>query len=153
MKSLFFLFLIAFAFVACDTAKEDSKRHTFEVRIAEDQPAASLTAKKDGVTGDTLYLHAETIINQSHIKETDISRMNDYYVVNIYLTEEGGKRMQLATSDNIEKRAAMLLDDEIISSPIIRDTIKGRTIMVNGNFNFDEAERIMSLIDKSIESE
>jgi len=59
--------------------------------------------------------------------------------ISLKLTSKGGKQFANLTRDNIGKRLAILLDDEVLSAPVIKDAILGGKAQISGNFDFDEA--------------
>lgn len=62
--------------------------------------------------------------------------------VGLEFTREGTKRFAKVTSDNVGKRLAILLDDKVISAPVIRSAIKGGRAVIQGQFTSDEVQRL-----------
>lgn len=62
--------------------------------------------------------------------------------VGIEFTREGAKRFAKVTSDNVGKRLAILLDDIVISAPVIRTAIKGGKAVIQGQFTSKEVQRL-----------
>ena len=62
--------------------------------------------------------------------------------VGLEFTREGTKRFAKVTSDNIGKRLAILLDDKVISAPVIRSAIKGGRAVIQGQFTSDEVQKL-----------
>lgn len=51
----------------------------------------------------------------------------------------GGQRFCEATRANVGRRFAIILDDRVISAPVIRDAICGGSGQISGNFSIEEA--------------
>lgn len=68
------------------------------------------------------------------------------YVVLLTLTNDGSKKFEDATSNNIGKPLYIMLDDEVISAPIVNQTIYGDTCTISGNFTQESAEELAAQI-------
>jgi hypothetical protein len=113
----------------------------FEIRLAEDTPAAGLTEAK--VDGKVIYLHAESVVSNDDIARTEVIPGNGplEFRVGVNLTSEGARKMRFATASHLGKPIAILFDDEIVAAPTVRGVI-GDAAMISGNFTGEEAERI-----------
>ncbi|TIV72826.1 MAG: hypothetical protein E5V89_03470 [Mesorhizobium sp.] len=67
-------------------------------------------------------------------------------VVVFLLDSRGTERFKWATERNIGKPFAVILDDKVISAPIIREPIKGNTGQISGNFTDHDAKTIALLM-------
>jgi preprotein translocase subunit SecD len=86
--------------------------------------------KKDAVlTGDYL-VEAEVRIS---------SQFNEPYV-SIKFDPAGSKIFEEITAENVNKRMAIVLDDNVYSAPVIREKIVGGEAQITGNFNLEEAK-------------
>ncbi|MEO1193129.1 MAG: protein translocase subunit SecD [Pseudomonadota bacterium] len=54
----------------------------------------------------------------------------------------GGQRFCDATRANVGRRFAIVLDDTVISAPVIRDAICGGSGQISGNFTVEEAQQL-----------
>lgn len=66
--------------------------------------------------------------------------------VSLEFNEEGTKLFAQATADNIGKPIGIVLDDEMVSSPVVNSVIKDGKAMITGHFTPEEAERTAALI-------
>ena len=66
--------------------------------------------------------------------------------VSLEFTEEGKKLFAEATKNNIGKQIAIVLDDEIVSAPVVNTEITDGNAMITGHFTPEEAEKTASLI-------
>lgn len=66
--------------------------------------------------------------------------------VSLEFNEAGTKLFAQATADNIGKPIGIVLDDEMVSSPVVNSVIKDGKAMITGHFTPEEAERTAALI-------
>ena len=67
-------------------------------------------------------------------------------VVSFTLDRVGAKRFGKATSTGIGKQLAIVLDNKIISAPVIRDTIASGSGQISGGFTFQSATDLALLL-------
>ncbi len=60
---------------------------------------------------------------------------------------EGARRFGDATTRNIGKRFAIILDDRIISAPVIQSAITGGSGQITGNFTTESATELANLLE------
>ena len=66
--------------------------------------------------------------------------------VALEFTPEGREIFAQATEENIGKSIAIILDDSIISAPIVNEKIQDGSARITGNFTPEEAENLAALI-------
>ena len=77
------------------------------------------------------------------------ARMNNQTnetVVSFTLDRVGAKRFGKATSTNMGRKLAIILDGKIISAPVIRDTIASGNGQISGGFTFQSATDLALLL-------
>tara|TARA_B100000700_G_scaffold295711_1_gene358864 strand:+ start:325 stop:1878 length:1554 start_codon:yes stop_codon:yes gene_type:complete len=72
--------------------------------------------------------------------------LNNEPIVAFSLDRLGSQRFGRATTQNIGKKIAIILDDEAISAPVIRDAITGGNGTISGNFTFQGATDLALLL-------
>ena len=93
-----------------------------------------IISKKIGVSGDHL---------------TDASPTVDQYnepVVSLRFDSSGSRKFGDLTTNNVGKRFAIILDNEVISAPVIREPIPGGSGQISGNFTFEAASDLAILL-------
>ncbi len=113
--------------------KQDSfgvEKLKYENNLDED-----LVSKRIILSGENLLDAQPRMDNQSN--ET---------VVTFTLDRVGAKRFGKATSTNIGRQLAIILDDKIISAPVIRDTIASGNGQISGGFTFQTATDLALLL-------
>jgi len=72
--------------------------------------------------------------------------LNNEPIVAFTLDRLGSQRFGRATSKNIGKRIAIILDNEAISAPVIKDSITGGNGTISGDFTFQTATDLALLL-------
>jgi len=63
-------------------------------------------------------------------------------VVSIEFTKEGGDKFAEITGATVGKPLAIVLDNQVISAPIVQEKISGGQAQISGNFSVDEAKKL-----------
>lgn len=58
----------------------------------------------------------------------------------------GTRRFAHVTEENVGKPFAIVLDDRVISAPVIREPITGGSVQISGNFTLEEANSVAMLL-------
>lgn len=67
-------------------------------------------------------------------------------VVSFRFDGAGSRLFGRASTDNVGKRFAIILDDKVISAPVIREAILGGTGQISGNFTVESANELSTLL-------
>ena len=67
-------------------------------------------------------------------------------IVNFRFDSQGARKFGKVTSDNVGKPFAIILDNEVISAPIINEPILGGSGMISGGFSVTEANDLAILL-------
>ncbi len=114
---------------------DDNKEFGTEILSFADGDQTANVSKRIILTGENLTDASAGMDRQSN--ET---------VVNFSLDRIGGKKFAKATTNGIGKKLAIILDNKIISAPVIRDSIKGGKGQISGNFDFQSATDLALLL-------
>ena len=101
---------------------------------------------EDGLNED--FVSKRIILSGDNLLD-DQPRMNNQTnetVVSFTLDRVGAKRFGKATSSNIGRQLAIVLDGKIISAPVIRDTIASGNGQISGGFTFQSATDLALLL-------
>ena len=99
-----------------------------ELLFFEDGNTQLKVNKRVVMSGDNLTNARPTFDNQ-----------NNESVVSFTLDRVGAKKFARVTQKNIGKKLAIILDNKIISAPVIRDAILGGNGQISGDFTFQSA--------------
>ncbi len=116
----------------------------FEIRLAEDQPAAGLQMAKISSTR-VVYLHPDAIVTNADIASSRVvpGRTPGHFSIDVQLTPSGGQKMHDATAMHVGKPVAILLDGDVVMAPTVRSAIGG-SAMITGDYTRAQAERIVN---------
>ena len=67
-------------------------------------------------------------------------------VVTFRFNTTGGKRFADATQANVGRPFAIVLDDEVVSAPVIREPILGGSGQISGNFSVVETQELSAIL-------
>jgi preprotein translocase subunit SecD len=133
------VFLILFA---CSGTPQQPEKAILEIRLAENEPGEGLIEVVFESSGETFYLHPEVVLTNEEIAAASVSLWEDRPVVDLTLTESGKEKFAEFTRANVGKRAAILVDSELVTAPIIKAPILEGRAIINGDFTEQEAKRI-----------
>ena len=63
-------------------------------------------------------------------------------VIQLQFSKEGGDKFEKITSENIGKPLAIILDNEVVSAPIVQEIISGGQAAISGDFTLDQAKQL-----------
>ena len=92
--------------------------------------------------GKRVILSGENLTNA----KPSFDNRNNETIVSFTLDRLGSKKFGRATSNNVGKRLAIILDNKIISAPTIREPILGGNGQISGNFDFQSATDLALLL-------
>ena len=78
--------------------------------------------------------------------QPNINNQTNEPTVSFTLDRLGAQKFGRATTDNVGKRLAIVLDGEIVSAPSINEAITSGSGMISGNFSFQEATDLALLL-------
>lgn len=62
--------------------------------------------------------------------------------ISLQFTKEGGDKFAIITERNIGKQIPIVLDDAIVSAPMVQEKITGGSAQISGAFTVDEAKKV-----------
>ena len=107
-----------------------------EVMYSTDDPAVPYLIEKRVVVSGENLVDAQASFNQQ----------NNEPVVTFRFDSRGAQRFAQATQQNVGKPFAIILDDQVISAPVIREPIVGGSGQISGNFTVQGANDLAVLL-------
>ena len=101
----------------------------------DDPPVPYLVEKRALISGENL-VDAQASFNQQ----------NNEPVVSFRFDSKGAQRFGQATQQNVGRPFAIVLDDQVISAPVIREPIIGGSGQISGNFTVEGANDLAVLL-------
>ena len=98
--------------------------------------------------GEKLNVSKRIIMSGENLidAQPNINNQNNEPTVSFRLDRLGSQKFGRATTDNVGKRLAIVLDGEIVSAPNINEPITSGNGMISGNFTFQEATDLSLLL-------
>ncbi len=98
----------------------------------------------DAADGTFIGVRRSTIISGDQLTDArqGFDPETNAPIVNFTFDGQGGRRFARTTQDNVGKRFAIILDDEVISAPVINTPILGGAGYIQGNFTVDSANQL-----------
>ena len=98
--------------------------------------------------GEKLNVSKRIVISGENLVDAQpsINNQNNEPTVSFTLDRLGAQKFGRATTDNVGKRLAIVLDGEIVSAPSINEAITSGNGMISGNFSFQEATDLALLL-------
>jgi len=62
--------------------------------------------------------------------------------VSISFTQAGADKFEKITGENVGKKVTIVLDNELVSAPVVQEKIAGGQAQITGNFSLDEAKNL-----------
>ncbi len=99
-------------------------------------------------TGEMLKISKRIVMSGENLIDAQPSIQNQQNepTVSFSLDRLGAQKFGRATTDNVGKRLAIVLDGKIISAPNINEPITSGNGMISGNFSFQEATDLALLL-------
>ena len=106
------------------------------------------TDKLISESGEKLDVSKRIIMSGENLidAQPNINNQNSEPTVSFTLDRLGAQKFGRATTDNVGKRLAIVLDGEIVSAPSINEAITSGNGMISGNFSFQEATDLALLL-------
>lgn len=136
-------------YTEAEVAQSGSDRLIVDIPGVEDAEDA---VKTIGATAQLSFANqeGEILLTGADVKDAEPvlqnTNLGQTYAVLLTLTNEGSKKFEKATEDNIGKPLIILLDDSIVSAPTVNQKIIGNTATITGNFTKESAEELSASI-------
>jgi preprotein translocase subunit SecD len=121
-------------------------------RIIVELPGVKDPEKAIAMLGRTALLEfkdmsGKTVMTGKDLKDSKATvGQNGKPVVGLDFNDEGGRKFALLTSQNIGKQISILLDGEVLTSPVVNEAITGGKAQISGSRNIEEAEHLSILL-------
>ncbi len=96
----------------------------------------------EAIVSKRIILNGDNLVDAKPRMDTQ----NNETIVSFTLDRVGAKKFGRATSENVGKQLAIILDGKIISAPSIREPIVGGSGQISGNFTFQSATDLALLL-------
>jgi preprotein translocase subunit SecD len=144
MQSAIVLLSLALVGANIHVQQRPQARVIIEFRLAESSPSDDLQEVVLEGTSEKLYLHKEIIIsNKDVVAARPIPSFTPRsFDIEIEFSDEGAERISRASTENIGKRIAILIDGKVVVAPVLRSSISHKAVLAGSapSFTKEEAE-------------
>lgn len=122
-----------------------------ERRIIVELPGVNEPEKAIELIGKTALLEfqdesGKTVLTGKELKDAKAQIDQNRNLVAIEFTDEGAKLFADLTAKNVGKPIAILLDKQVLTSPVVQEPISGGKAVITGNRSIDEAQHLAILL-------
>lgn len=121
----------------------DSRSSAADARRGKLSASSRLISSQDG---ETLVISRKPVVGGENLTDAQPSFQEGQPVVSFKFNTLGGKKFGEATKENIGERLAIVLDNEVISAPVIQSAILGGSGVISGNFSVKSASDLALLL-------
>ncbi|MEG0831723.1 MAG: protein translocase subunit SecD, partial [Acidaminococcaceae bacterium] len=121
-------------------------------RIIVELPGVKDPEKAIQMLGRTALLEfkdvsGKTVLTGKDLKDSKAQvGQNSQAVVGLEFNDEGAKKFGSLTAKNVGKPISILLDGEVLTSPVVQEAITGGKAQISGSRNVEEAEHLAILL-------
>ena len=93
-------------------------------------------------------INGTTVLTGKDLRDARVQRTGSgsQAVVGLEFTDEGGAKFADLTARNIGRPISILLDGEVLTSPVVQEAITGGKAQISGSRNMEEAEHLAILL-------
>ena len=121
----------------------DSRSSAADARRGKLSSSSRLISSQDG---ETLVISRKPVVGGENLTDAQPSFQEGQPVVSFKFNTLGGKKFGEATKNNIGERLAIVLDNEVISAPVIQSAILGGSGVISGNFSVKSTNDLALLL-------
>ena len=145
MKKYMKILLLSFLIISTQL----SAKELFSIYLVGEASDPNAQAKIVRKNNSKIYITKRLELNQTHIEKAYVVKEGKNSS-SLYLkfSKEGNDILYKLTRENIGKRLAFLLDQEVITVPQVYAPIRHHTISFYDKFTFKEAKEVSTRINK-----
>ncbi len=122
-----------------------------ERRIIVELPGINEPEKAIDMIGKTAMLEfqdesGQTVLTGKDLKNAQAQIDQTRNLVALEFSDEGGKKFADLTAKNIGKTIAILLDKQVLTTPVVQEMITGGKAVITGNRSIEEAQHLAILL-------
>ena len=99
-----------------------------------------------GMDGGEYVISRKSVVGGENLVDAQVSFQDGGAVVSFKFDNVGGRKFGEVTKNNIGRQLAIVLDNEVISAPVIQSAIMGGSGVITGNFTSEDANELAMLL-------
>ena len=141
MKKISILLTFLFLF-SCANNNFNKDFLQFELRLVDSDQNEPSTEMMLYGSQEKFFVHDSVYLNNEHIVKTELINWQSHPQVLVSLNEIGRGAFAQFTANNIGQKAAILVDNKLVSAPRINAGINSGQLIIVGLLNHEEAMSI-----------
>lgn len=109
-------------------------------------PASSMRLPMAENPGQFMAVQRRVLVGGDTLTDSQATLQNGQAVVSFRFNSDGARRFAQATKENVGKPFAIVLDNKVISAPVIREPITGGAGVISGSFTVQSANDLALLL-------
>lgn len=138
--------IVILMLVGCASPRPVSSQIPVAFKLAEFNPFPGLNESIINGSNKKVYLRNKAVLTDAHIASAKVAKTEYGPQIEIVFTDEGRNIFAKITRENIGKPLAIIIDDKVISAPVIMAEISGGKAVITGKFSEQEARSIAKRI-------
>lgn len=134
---------------AANQARFPGRKGAVSFYLVSDLPGGDARAWKQKGTGETVYLREPPLLDGRDVASASVEK-NDLgsYQVFVTFTKEGSGRLADVTSRYLRRRLGIVVNGELLSTPVIMERIMGGRAVISFSSSDAEAGEIAGRINR-----
>lgn len=124
----------------------DETASTADAQAGRVPPGSEVLPSVDSAAGRFLVVKKRVMVSGDTLTDAQPAFNDSRPVVTFRFDSVGAKRFGDATKDNVGRVFAIVLDDKVISAPVIREPILGGSGQISGSFTVQQASDLALLL-------
>ena len=145
MKMMIALFMLVLT--GCAIMPTTSQAVTLEFRPGSQSPMQGFTEMTVVGTDQKVYISQKVVVSSSNIVSAEVIEGYGSPQILIIFSKAGTEKFSRATENNIGKPLGIVINGQLFSAPIVRETISTPRMIISGRFTQEEALRIVNGIN------
>lgn len=150
IRALLIIIITAITITSCTTVKREPQPEYLKIVLAEFTPKEGLTKTSIAGTTQVIYLHQSAILTNNDIESarSEINLNTGTPALTLRLTKQGVERLNKGIQHHLQKPMAIIVDNTVISAPVLQELNFGRNISITGIDTMAEAKRLEDKINR-----
>ncbi len=115
-----------------------------ETVVDEDGNSTRITPS--GETAEVIYVEGADVVSAEAALHQNSTTGEQEYVISLKFSEEGAKKFETATSENVGLPISIWMDDVLLSAPTVNETISNGEAVISGTFDAETATQLATNI-------
>lgn len=156
--TLVFIFFLSLFEIGCSKKTMTDVSETagsLEIRLVEgkvhDIKGTNNYEEMEDKDGIHIFVNRQVLFTEDDIKDIQLlehsilqgQERKETYAILMKFKKEKSMELEKITANNLNKKLAIIIEGKLFSTPIIREVIDDREILITGSFTKEEAEKFV----------